>query len=267
MPRCADAWGGPVLKITEKIGFGVIQPVIRNDFSINFPADAAAYLSNSNKPPSTNFTLFGFIRPNTAGIQRRGLCRWGTQDADALTARLGYNASNNIAIGNSNQLSTVSSTGVIIVGQWCSIGISVGADLAPENVKFHHNGALLGSSAGHGGSPNVGTGPFVIGFGTDNTPLIYTNPFDGPIATWAIYGSVLSTTDVLALHNAGAGATLAGSNKPIASEPIRHWIMEEGTGTGTADEVSSPANDMAFNGGVSWSGVVPSNPGEPGYPN
>lgn len=243
-----------------------VAPVNRNQWSVNLPGTAGSanvpgpdFLNNINKPPSTNVTVFLWAYPRQGA--RRSLARWGTNlNNDAFTWRIGSHPSSpalDMQLGNVNSAGVVrTSSEIVTLNSWQSLAFSITTSIASANIKMYKNGSSLPLVTNTSGlAPLVASGDFVIGWGTTgDDPPVYTNPYDGYIAMYLVWSSVLGDNEVLEIHNAGAGVDARSNfgNYTSSANLIRSWMMEEGTGTTTADEVSSPANDLTLNGSAGW---------------
>ncbi len=117
--------------------------------------------------------------------------------------------------------------------------------------KIYLDGVLDGSHALAQATILGGEDTFFIG--GDSSGDIFTGNLDQVL----VYDQALSDEDRLAIVNGGAGAA-----SPPGTGLIRHYHLDEGTGTSSADSIA--AHNVTWVSGVAWGpGFVPSSPAGP----
>ena len=232
---------------------GVAQPAsggaFPNEFSLSFDSsDDYLLMGTSAISLDTNFTISAWFKPNSAALAGYDfMCGWGNNASGQARVMQILNSKLSFEI----YIARVSGATTLSADTWYHGAVTFSGD----NVEIFLNGSSDGTGTI---SRNSMSSSLTFAGGTPAMTSSGFAPFSGLIDEFAVFDSVLTSTQVSAIYNSGVPNDLGTDGLNLS--PVGWWRMGDndgGTGTTITDQ-GSGGNDGTLTNGPTFSTTVPS---------
>ena len=235
--------------ILPSIGGGIIAsptaPPFNNTYSVDFDGtDDYLLMGTSAISLDTNFTISAWFKPDSAALAGYDfMCGWGNAAAGQSRVMQILNSKLSFEI----YFSRVSGSTTLSAGTWYHGAVTYSGN----SVEIFLNGSSDGTGTLN---RNSMTSSLTFAGGTPAMTAVGFVPFSGLIDEFAVFDSVLSSSEISAIYNSGVPADISSLS------PVGWWRMGDndgGTGTTVTDQ-GSGGNDGTLTNGPTFSTTVPS---------